>query len=106
MALAATQTAVFHATTTLQPIAVPMIDGKGNFVPGVTAGDFTLLELKLLDLPREGSPDFAPHGRETDSVAFPVEIWSRPPKSGFSSRALFGADQARQVCVELASARR
>ncbi len=38
------QTPVFRATTELQSIAVQAVDGKGNFVPGLTAADFTLLE--------------------------------------------------------------
>jgi len=38
------QTPVFRSTTSLQSIAVQVVDGKGNFVPGLTAADFTLLE--------------------------------------------------------------
>jgi Ca-activated chloride channel family protein len=38
------QTPVFRSTTNLQSIAVQVIDPKGNFVPGLTAADFTLLE--------------------------------------------------------------
>jgi Ca-activated chloride channel family protein len=38
------QTPVFRATTNLQSIAVQVVDKKGNFVPGLTVDDFTLLE--------------------------------------------------------------
>jgi hypothetical protein len=38
------QTPVFRSTTNLQSIAVQVIDPKGNFVPGLTAANFTLLE--------------------------------------------------------------
>jgi VWFA-related protein len=42
--VAPAQTPVFRSTTNLQSIAVQVIDPKGNFVPGLTAADFTLLE--------------------------------------------------------------
>ena len=38
------QTAVFRSTTNLQSIAVQVVDKKGDFVPGLTVNDFTLLE--------------------------------------------------------------
>jgi Ca-activated chloride channel homolog len=38
------QTPVFRSTTNLQSLAVQVVDGKGNFIPGLTAPDFTLLE--------------------------------------------------------------
>ncbi len=38
------QTPVFRSTTNLQSIAVQAVDKKGNFVPGLTVNDFTLLE--------------------------------------------------------------
>lgn len=38
------QTPVFRSTTNLQSIAVQVVDKKGNFVSGLTAADFTLLE--------------------------------------------------------------
>jgi Ca-activated chloride channel homolog len=38
------QTPVFRSTTNLQSIAVQVVDKKGNFVPGLTVNDFTLLE--------------------------------------------------------------
>jgi Ca-activated chloride channel family protein len=38
------QTAIFRSTTHLQSIAVQVVDSKGNFVPGLTANDFTVLE--------------------------------------------------------------
>ncbi len=44
LSLLPAQTPVFRATTELQSIAVQAVDGKGNFVPGLTAADFTLLE--------------------------------------------------------------
>ena len=38
------QTPVFRSTTNLRSIAVQVVDKKGNSIPGLTAGDFTLLE--------------------------------------------------------------
>ncbi|HLG95097.1 MAG TPA: VWA domain-containing protein [Bryobacteraceae bacterium] len=44
VSLALAQTPVFRSTTNLQSIAVQVLDNNGNFVPGLTAADFTLLE--------------------------------------------------------------
>ena len=38
------QTPVFRSTTNLQSIAVQVVDKKGDYVPGLTEADFTLLE--------------------------------------------------------------
>jgi Ca-activated chloride channel family protein len=88
------QTPTFSSTTNLQSIAVQVVDRKGNFVPGLTADDFTLLE--------DGRPQkIAFFGAQREPVSLAVLL--------DSSRSMdFGRkfDRARELLAPLIAAHR